>query len=179
MQATEGREGKGHHNTTPNKPPTNTSHQPRGGVACTEIGLRCNRRRDSYRASLRDQNYETPRVTAKLRVPYTQHHWQGQGGQGQCEETATPTTQPTPKQAQNNPTQTGNPATLYCSLKPKRGGQSKMKNAVQTWQHGRHAGKGTRRGPNPTNKNHTTRKHTSPPAHQPGSAQACQPIWRK
>ena len=46
----------------------------------------------------------------------------------------------------------------------KEGRQSGVKSAVQPWQPGGHAGKGTRRGPHPTTKNHTTTKHASPPA---------------
>ena len=67
-----------------------------------------------------------------------------------------------PKTNQPNPgRQPGHPVLLP---QTKEGRQSGVKSAVQPWQPGRHAGKGTRRGPNPTNKNHTTRKHASPPA---------------
>ena len=93
-----------------------------GGVACIVIRRRCNRRGESYKSSLRHQKKRAPQVTARIRVPYTQHHWQGQGGQGQCEKTETTTTQ-----TQTNPTQADNPATLYCSLRLKRGGSPALK----------------------------------------------------
>ena len=144
-------------------------------MACTIIAPMCNSEERAMQSSRhhwqtrsngsgQHSNFPIPSVTGRGRV-------------AKAKETKAKQKTTTKPKPQTTPHTNGNLATLHCTPQAKARGAVRDSSANYLWRQGRHAHRGTRRGPNPT-----TAKNTPPnsapdkPAQPQSSAQACLPL---